>query len=106
MDFFSHLLINNMYLNGLLAMDETLIPLKSQLSFLIILVSNLNTGKCLLVNYFGFLFALIKACGLLNRSQSLNIKLAVRLLAVGKFSGLPMSLKLVLIQNIQNNVQA
>lgn len=74
-----------MYLNVLLAMDETLIPL---------------------VIYFGFLFALIKACGLLNRSQSLNIKLAVRLLAVGKFSGLPMSLKLVLIQTIRNNVQA
>lgn len=85
MDFFPHLLINNMYLNVLLSVAETFIPLKSQLSFLTMLVSDLNTGKCLLVIYFGFLFALIKACGLLNRSQSLNIKLAVRLLAVGKF---------------------
>lgn len=32
----------------------------------------------------GFLFS-FKACGLLNRSQSLNIKQAARLLAVGKF---------------------
>lgn len=74
-----------MYLNVLLAVDETLIPLKFQLSFLAVLVSNLNTGKCLHVIYFGFLFASIKACGLLNRSPSLKIKLAVRLLAVGKF---------------------
>lgn len=74
-----------MYLNVLLAVNETLIPLKFQLSFLAVSVSSLNTGKCLHVTYFGFLFASIKACGLLNRSQSPKLKPAVRLLAVGKF---------------------
>lgn len=83
MAFFPHLIINNMYLNVVLAVDKTLMPLKSQLSSLTVLVYNLNTGTSLLV--IGFLFSLIKACGLLNRSQSLNIKQAARLLAVGRF---------------------
>lgn len=38
------LLINTMYMNVLLAVDETLVPGKSQLSFLTMLVSSLNTG--------------------------------------------------------------
>lgn len=71
-----------MYLNVILTVDKTLMPLKSQLSSLTVLVSSLNTGTYLLV--IGFLFS-FKACGLLNRSQSLNIKQAARLLAVGKF---------------------
>lgn len=72
-----------MYLNVILAVDKTLMPLKSHLSSLTVLVSSLNTGTYVLV--IGFLFSFIKACGLLNRSQSLNIKQAPRLLAVGKF---------------------
>lgn len=74
-----------MYLNVLLTVIETLMTLKSKLNFLTIVFSNLKTGKSLPIIYFGFLFVFIKVCGLLNRSQSLNIKLAVRLLAVGKF---------------------
>lgn len=74
-----------MYLNVLLTVIETLMTLKSKLNFLTIVFSNLKTGESLLIIYFGFLFVFIKVCGLLNRSQFLNIKLAVRLLAVGKF---------------------
>lgn len=71
-----------MYLNVILALDKTLMPLKSQLSFLTVLVSSLNSGTYLFIIF--FLFPFIKVCGLLNRSQFLNTKQAARLLAVGK----------------------
>lgn len=60
------------------------------------LAPNLTPGKCSLVIHCGFLFASIKACGLPNRNQSLNIKPAVRSLAVGKCEGLPVSLMFVI----------
>lgn len=102
--FFPHLLVNNRYLNVDVVVDKTSIPLKSQWSFLTILVPNLTPDKCSLVIHCGFLFASIEACGLLSRNQSLNIKPAVRSLAAGKCEGLPVSLTFVIALIVYSSV--